>query len=532
MNSLVDKFRISPIAFMGEINDKVEIKVYNSNKISWESENEAIASVNNGIVTCIGVGETSIIAINERGEKLQCMVSIGRQIRNPILPESWNLYIADPEPYVFDDIMYIYGSRDNPFGKNEYGRNQFCSSEYHTIYSKDLKHWFDAGMSINVKEFPNEIKERYDNNLEFLWAPDLFRSPINNKFYLVFCSTDSIGAYFIAESDEPIGPFGNIQEITYKNSRIGNIDPGMLVEKDKVYMAMPKPFRIGLLEYETNYSTLKEDYIIDVQEAINKDSGYYGFEGPSLRKFGEYYYFIYIASKVDERSPLIMKYLISKNIEFGWKYGGDIINTTSYLDGANVHGSIEEYNGKYFLFYHRIVPSMYSKNSKGKDAPFTRQLCLEEIEIDPITGLIKEVVTTSTGAFGIFKKNSIIYAYTAVGFATNRTSGPFIRNVDSNKLTVKLDSLNRFVEFKYVDLIDCKIIMFKVKTNKDDIKIKCCNIEESIVFAETVIENTNGEWKKVNIKLNSEYRKTYTLKLMLETQSELDEIEIDYIKFM
>lgn len=134
--------------------------------------------------------------------------------------------------------------------------------------------------------------------IKLLWAPDLFQSPKNQKYYLTFCSTDEVGTYFIAESDNPCGPFTNIREITYKGARIGNIDPGILVDdNEKVYIAMPKPFRIGELDSDTNYSSVKENLLIMIEPIIEQAAdNYYGYEGPSLCKFGDYYYYIYCIS--------------------------------------------------------------------------------------------------------------------------------------------------------------------------------------------------------------------------------------------
>ena len=145
-------------------------------EVRWSSENTDIAGVDeNGNVTALSDGDTVVIAGNAKGETARCTVSVGYKGQNPILPPTWGLFIADGEPLVFDGRMYIYGSRDNPFGRNSEGKVEFCSSDYHVIYSDDLIHWTDAGVSISVEDFPPELRiidERH--KIDYLWAPDLF----------------------------------------------------------------------------------------------------------------------------------------------------------------------------------------------------------------------------------------------------------------------------------------------------------------------------------------------------------------------
>lgn len=87
--------------------------------------------------------------------------------------------------------------------------------------------------------------------IRYLWAPDLFKSPREERYYQTFCSPHE---YFIAESASPCGPFENVRRITYQGKRIKGIDPGVLVDDDgRVYIALPSPFRIGELDPDKGY---------------------------------------------------------------------------------------------------------------------------------------------------------------------------------------------------------------------------------------------------------------------------------------
>ncbi len=69
--------------------------------------------------------------------------------------------------------MYIFGSRDVTNGFLPNGERDFCSTDYHVIYSDDLIHWTDAGVSISIDSIPAEIR----GNTRRLWAPDVFKKP-------------------------------------------------------------------------------------------------------------------------------------------------------------------------------------------------------------------------------------------------------------------------------------------------------------------------------------------------------------------
>ena len=106
----------------------------------------------------------------------------------------------------------------------------------------------------------------------------------------------------------------------------------------------------------------------------------------------------------------------------------------------NDHGSIEEFNGQWYVFYHKA-----SQNS------FTwRRVSIEPIEFDE-NGLIKEVEMTSQGAFGPLDAFSTIPARTAcrimgtsyIGFAEGREV--------LTSVAGKHWKVNDWAEYKYID---------------------------------------------------------------------------------
>ena len=119
------------------------------------------------------------------------------------------------------------------------------------------------------------------------------------------------------------------------------------------------------------------------------------FEAASLRKFGELYYFIYSSHAGHE-----LCYATSRYPDRDYTYRGVIISNGDVgyhgrqakdrlaLTGTN-HGSIEEINGRHYIFYHR------NTHKTG----FSRQGCAEPITIEP-DGTIAQVEMTSCGLNG------------------------------------------------------------------------------------------------------------------------------------
>lgn len=111
--------------------DKMKIRLAEApaGGVQWTSSDEKVATVSrSGVVTGVSKGD-AVITASAAGSKAECIVSVGYEGQNPILPPTWGLFIADGEPHVFDGRMYIFGSRDvtNAFVPN--GDMGFCSTD-------------------------------------------------------------------------------------------------------------------------------------------------------------------------------------------------------------------------------------------------------------------------------------------------------------------------------------------------------------------------------------------------------------------
>ena len=176
-------------------------------------------------------------------------------------------------------------------------------------------------------------------------------------------------------------------------------DPGVLTEGKTTWLYSGfcppmMPGRTGALCYRlaSDMLTVEQTYPAVVPGAQTaKGTGFEGhafFEASSIRKVGDKYYFIYSSELSHE-----LCYAVSDSPCRGFVYGGTLVDnadlglcdTARYFTGNN-HGSIEQINGRWYVFYHRHTNS----------SMFCRQGMVEPIEILP-DGRIPQVEITTSG---------------------------------------------------------------------------------------------------------------------------------------
>ncbi|KAF4456660.1 putative alpha-N-arabinofuranosidase / alpha-L-arabinofuranosidase [Fusarium austroafricanum] len=305
-------------------------------------------------------------------------------------------YTADPSAHVFEGKLYLYPSHDvdEPPVGNE-GGSQYAMRDYHvysmkTIYGKDSV--IDHGVALALEDIPWAKQQ--------LWAPDAAHK--NGKYYLYFPAKDKdeIFRIGVAVSDKPGGPFKADKSWipdTY------SIDPASYVDTDgSAYLAWggiwggqlqawqdkthfneswrgdksppngtaalvpaiaklskdmhklaEKPRDIQILAPETGKPLLAED---------NKRRF---FEGAWIFKRKGLYYLMYSTGDTH-----FMVYATSKSVYGPYTYQDKILDP---VVGWTTHGSIVEYKGQWWLFYH-------DAKSSGKD--YLRQVKAKKIWFD------------------------------------------------------------------------------------------------------------------------------------------------------
>ena len=365
-----------------------------------------------------------------------------KQAFNPFLP--LNEYIPDGEPHVFGDRVYHYGSHDREGGWT------FCMDDY-VVYSApidDLADWRCEGVSYRAEQDPDYSEYKY------MYAPDVVCGN-DGRYYLYYCMAGEYGyggysrPISVAVSDKPAGPFEYLGHVKYPDGSVMMkyvcFDPAVMNDNGTIRLyygtqydyeerddfdTNPEYLEIEtgmfgktkeqILEYRSHPEScpsgdpndkdsingavmaVLEDDMLTVKEAPHhiipykvKGTSFEAhpfFEGSSMRKIGDTYYFIYSSWQNHE-----LCYATSKYPDRDFLFGGTVVSNgdvgykgrtekeKTNMTGTT-HGSIIEINGQWYVFYHRLTHK----------SDYSRQACAEKISIDK-DGSIKQVEVTSCG---------------------------------------------------------------------------------------------------------------------------------------
>lgn len=290
--------------------------------------------------------------------------------QNPIVPPG--VYIADPAAHVWQDgKLYVYGSLDE-------STKYYCSWRHHVLVTEDLQHW---------QIFENRFASRGDNdqvpyNNSLLFAPDVMYR--NGKYFLYFCQPDPHNAEGVAVSDSPTGPFVDGRPINTHG--YNQIDPNVFIDDDGQAYYVWGQFTMKMAKLKPNMIELDS---ATVRDSVLTESEHFFHEGPFMTKRDGIYYLVY-ADLSRATMPTCIGYATSRSPMGPYTYGGVIVDNDRCDPGNwNNHGSIAEFNGQWYVFYHRAT-----HNSK-----MMRKACLEPITFRE-DGSIPEVEMTSQGAGG------------------------------------------------------------------------------------------------------------------------------------
>ena len=484
-----------------------------------------------------------------------------KQVFNPFLP--LDEYIPDGEPHVFGDRVYLYGSHE------EAGGDTFCSLDY-VAYSApvdDLSAWRYEGYIYRTKQNPF-----YTDELKYMYAPDCVRGN-DGRIYLYYCPSGyrGKGGYnnpvYVAVSDSPAGPFEYYGFVKNADGSVFDdfvtFDPAVFNDDGTIrlyYGTYYKPQDdIALKETYELYKRIAEYYkkpVEKVQAAKGYIDGpctveleddmltvkgrakrvlarraegteYYDhafYEAPSVRKIGNTYYFIYSSVKNNE-----LCYCTSTRPDGGFKYRGVIISNGDVgykgrrdedrlaFTGTN-HGSIENINGKWYVFYHRLT------HKSG----YSRQACAERIEILP-DGSIPQVEITSCGLNGGPLKAEGRYSS---AICCNLTNGkmpnaanriceqdvPCIIQKDGTQYITDIGN-GTLIGFKYFDFTGATSLSLTVRGGAGKFEVYT---DETL--QDEVLLLPSEKWHCVNAEINFTGKAALYLKFTGEGKAELSDI--------
>lgn len=352
---------------------------------------------------------------------------------NPILPIQH--FVPDAEARQWKDgRMYLYGSYDLS------GRTSYCSWEYHVFSSADLIHWEHHGESFRSTNPDSDVPWTSAP----LYAPDCIY--YNDHYYLFFCNADRSEG--VAESLNPTGRFTNAAPIDGADGDA--IDPAVLVDEDgQVYYywgqfhlrgAKLKPDLRGIQP-----ETLRTDLITEAGHGFH--------EGASIRKRNDLYYLVY--TDISRGRATCLAYATSRSPLGPFIKGGIILdNTGCDRETWNNHGSIAEFNGQWYIFYHR----------SSQASRYNRRVCIEPITFNS-DGSIDEVEMTTQGITGPLPATQRIEAWRACllqGQVRTAAEGPTENDPTVRERLTHIHH-NDWAAYKYVDFEAQPVSAFQVR---------------------------------------------------------------------
>ena len=266
-----------------------------------------------------------------------------------------------------DGRAYLYGSYDIPDGTT------YCSYEYHVFSSGNFSDWTEHGVSLRTLG-PNAGVPWSQSPL---YAPDCICK--NGVYYLYFCTGD--GSEGVAFSKSPAGPFTGAVPLQASNG--DGIDPAVFLDDDGQCYYYWGQFavrgaRLKPSMTEIDPKTFRRNLLTD------REHGFH--EGVSVRKRNGLYYMVY--TDISRGKATCISYATGRSPLGPFQKGGVIIDNTGCDPKSwNNHGSIQEIDGRWYVFYHRST----------HNSPYSRRVCAEPIRFEP-DGSIPEVEMTTQGA--------------------------------------------------------------------------------------------------------------------------------------
>lgn len=268
------------------------------------------------------------------------------------------LYTADPSAHVWaDGRLYVYASHDM-----EPAQGCDRMDRYHVFSTTDMKNWTDHGEIMNSAT----VKAHVDMGIDgFMWAPDCAYNKEDQLYYLYFPHKIDANTWriFVATSKEPAAKFrvkGVIDGIP------STIDPCVFVDDD----GQPYIYTSGAGKGCWGAKLRKDDWT-KLDGVMSPLTGFTDFhEAPWVHKYKGKYYLSHSDNHAASQGGNRMQYSMSNNPL------GPYIPCGIYMyphGEETAHGSIVEYNGRWYSFYH-------TANHSGKGA--LRSVCVDPIEYD------------------------------------------------------------------------------------------------------------------------------------------------------
>ncbi|MGO4537403.1 family 43 glycosylhydrolase [Paenibacillus sp. 2TAB19] len=284
---------------------------------------------------------------------------------NPIFT---SIFTADPSARVWNDgRIYVYASHDIfP------SRGSDLMDKYHVFSSDNMVDWVDEGEILRADDVPWGRPEG-----GFMWAPDAAYK--NGTYYFYFphpsdTNWNNSWKIGVATSDKPAADFevqGYIQGLPGSNL----IDPNVFRDDDGTYYLYAGG---GGTSYGMKLAANMTSIDGPVKQFTELDDFH---EATWVFKRGSTYYLTYSDNNAGGNR---MRYATSSSPLGPWVNRGILLDPVS---SETSHGSVVEYKGNWYLFYHNAQIS-----SNGT----LRSVAVDRLYFNS-DGTISKVIQTTTG---------------------------------------------------------------------------------------------------------------------------------------
>ena len=329
-------------------------------------------------------------------------VALTANAQNPYLP-LWE-HLPDGEPRVFEDPDHPGKYRAYIIGSHDVNYTSYCSNDIHAWSApvEDLSQWRDEGSIFTYY---------VDGQWDTMFAPDLVEirdKATGKKTYYLYPHSRGWGRIaMVCKGDRPDGPFTPIN-LTADGRRcvegsLIDFDPSVFIENitDKKDPDYAKGFRAYVfygfqhstaceLDQNTMYSKREGTELIDPfipassadGRLLDKEGSEYKalykgqnpldfnfFEASSIRQVGNKYVMVFSGYSGKEyglgNTNSALRYAYGDSPLGPWRSGGVLVDSRGVVPNAdgsrlittnaahNTHGSIQEINGQWYVFYHR-----------------------------------------------------------------------------------------------------------------------------------------------------------------------------------
>lgn len=286
-------------------------------------------------------------------------------------------FFADPTARVVNGRIYLYPSHDAPVQKSYRDMDG-----YHVLSSEDLVHWTDHGQFLHSTQI--------DWVAHSMWAPDGGVQAPDGSWLYYFPARDNNNRFHTGVVSSAVPEMknwtgGGIIE------GVDGIDPAVFIDDDgQAYLYSGAEWVVRLkpnLREAAGEKIVMKDIGTPPQNPIetrgNRPSAA-PLEAQWVFKRNGIYYRIY--NGCGNRCH----WTTADGPTGPWTYGGPLMNAD--LGGAQGHGSIVEYNGQWYYFYHITSPA----RKEGVPPQFARAACADIVYFND-DGSIQEVIPTRYG---------------------------------------------------------------------------------------------------------------------------------------